>query len=87
MQAPKEEHMDVARRVVRYVKGTAVHGLILLENSNLQLIGYCDSDWGGCPITRQSLTSYFIKLGNSPIHGKPKRQNIVSRSSAKAEYR
>ena len=87
MQAPKEEHIDATRRVVRYIKGTAGQGLFLPKNSKLELVGYYDSDWGACPITRQSLTGYFIKLGNSPISWKTKKQNTVSRSSPKAKYR
>ena len=87
MQAPKEEHMDAAKRVVCCIKGTVGQGLFLPKNSKLQLVGYCDSDWGACPITRQSLIGYFIKLVNSPISWKTKKQNTVSRSSAEAEYR
>jgi len=72
MQAPKEEHMDAARRVICYIKGTAGQGLFLPKNSKLELVGCCDSDWGACPITQQSLTGYFISLEILIFHGKPK---------------
>ena len=87
MSAPKKEHMNAARKVVHYIKGTAGQGLLLSENSSLHLVGYYDLEWGACPITRKSLIGYFIKLGNSLISWKTKKQNIVSRSSAEVEYR
>ena len=58
--------MDAARRVVRYLKGTAGDGLFLHANNTLQVYGYCDSNWGGCPLSRRSLIGYFITLGGSP---------------------
>jgi len=87
MQAPREEHMNAARRVLRYIKGSPDCGLVIHAHSDLQLIGYCDSDWGACPITRRSLIGYLVTLGDSPISWKTKKQTTVSRSSAEAEYR
>ena len=87
MQAPKASHMEAATRVLRYLKGCAGKGLLLKSDCDLQLYAYCDSDWGACPITRRSLTGYFVTLGRSPISWKTKKQTTVSRSSAEAEYR
>ena len=39
------------------------------------------------PMTRRSVTSYLVKLGNAPVSWKTKKQITVSRSSVKAEYR
>ena len=79
--------MDAALRVVRYLKGTAGEGIFLSSNSDLQLYGYCDSDWGACPLSRRSLSAYFIQLGSSTISWRTKKQATVSRSSAEAENR
>ena len=51
MQTPREEHMDAARQVLHYLKGTVGQGTLLLSDSNLQPIGFCDLDWGACPIS------------------------------------
>ena len=67
MQQPKDEHWEAALRVVRYLKGNSRQGILLRSDCDLELYAYCDSDWASCPLTRQSLTGYFILLGNSPI--------------------
>ena len=86
MQNPNVEHMDAARRVLRYIKGSPGQGLLLKANSSLQVQAYCDSDWGACPLTWHSLTGYFVTLGGSPVSWKTRKQTVVSRSSAEAEY-
>jgi hypothetical protein len=61
--------------------------LLLQADDELQLNGYCDSDWASCPITRRSLTGYFVMLGQSPVSWKNKKHHTISRSSVEAEYR
>ena len=73
-------------RVLRYIKGNPSQGLLIRSTCDLHR-AYCDFDWASCPITRQSITDYFITLGQSPISWKSKKQHTISRSSAEAEYR
>lgn len=73
--------------MVRYIKGNPGQGIFLRAEDSFQLTGWCDSDYASCPLTRRSVTGYFIQLGGSPISWKTKKQRTVSRSSAEAEYR
>nr|CAN61640.1 hypothetical protein VITISV_021909 [Vitis vinifera] len=87
MHAPTEDHFRALKRILRYVKGTAHHGLQLHKQSTRDLLGYSDADWAGCPDTRRSTTGYAIFFGANLISWSSKKQSTVSRSSAEAEYR
>lgn len=87
MQETRLEHWEAALRVVRYLKKNPGQGILLRSDSELCLEGWCDSDWASCPLTRRSLTGWFVLLGYSPVSWKIKKQHTVSRSSAEAEYR
>lgn len=87
MQAPRTDQWEAALRVVRYLKNNPGQGIFLKARCDLHISAYCDSDWASCPKTRRSLTGYFVKLGESPIAWKMKKQHTVSRSFAEAEYR
>ncbi|KAK9057022.1 hypothetical protein SSX86_024388 [Deinandra increscens subsp. villosa] len=84
---PRKQHMEAATRVLRYLKATPGQGILLPKEGGMTLTTYCDSDWLACPFTRRYRTGYLLLLGGAPISWKSKKQSIVSRSSAEAEYR
>ncbi|XP_071712546.1 uncharacterized mitochondrial protein AtMg00810-like [Rutidosis leptorrhynchoides] len=87
MQTPTSIHHQVAKHLLRYLLQAPAQGILLASNSAVELKAFCDSDWASCPMTRRSTTGYCILLGDSPVSWKSKKQNVVSRSSAEAEYR
>jgi len=87
MSQPAIEHMKAATHVFRYLKSCPGRGILLAADSSAQITAYCDSDWASCPMGRRSTTGYAVKLGKSLISWRVKKQDIVSRSSAEAEYR
>jgi hypothetical protein len=87
MHDPRECHEALIKRALRYVRGTTGLGIWLTASSSLSLRAYTDADWAGCPDTRRSTSGFCVYLGDSLISWSSKRQAIVSRSSAEAEYR
>jgi hypothetical protein len=86
MHDPREHHLTALKRLLRYLRGTIDYGL-LLHQSSVELVVYTDADWPGCPDTRRSTSGYAVFLGGNLVSWSSKRQPVVSRSSADAEYR
>ncbi|KAE8708351.1 Detected protein of unknown function [Hibiscus syriacus] len=87
MQQPRKLHLDAALRVVRYIKSSPGQGVLLSAVSQCQLQAFCDSDWATFPMTKRSVTGFCVKLGDSLLSWKSKKQNTIARSSAEVEYR
>ena len=87
MHDPREPHMALIKRILRYVKGTLSSGLHIGIGSVQSLTAYYDADWAGCPDSRRSTSGFCIYLGDNLVSWSSKRQTTVSRSSAEAEYR
>jgi hypothetical protein len=52
MHDPREPHLALVKRILRYLKGTIDHGLQLHRSMVTSLVAYFDVDWVGCPNTR-----------------------------------
>jgi len=87
LQRPKVQHWQAALRVLRYIKNQPSLEILMSSQKDMCLTSFCDADWAACPNTRRSITGYLLKLGESLISWKSKKQATVSRSSAEAEYR
>lgn len=87
MHDPREPHLAVLKRILRYIRGTMDFGFHLYSSNTTSLVGYTDADWAGCPSTRRSTSGYCVFLGDNLLSWSSKRQHTISRSSAEAEYR
>jgi len=83
---PKVSHLNAAKRIIKYVKGTIEYGLSYTNHTNENLAGYCDADWSGCIDDRRNTLGGCFFLGNNLIAWHNKKQNCVSLSSTQAEY-
>ncbi|KAG8489332.1 hypothetical protein CXB51_017400 [Gossypium anomalum] len=87
MHAPTSSHMVALKRILRYLYGTLSHGLVFRLSDRLSLVGYADANWGLDFDDRRSTTGYCVYFGHTPISWCSKKQTVVSRSTAEAEYR
>ncbi|GAA0167858.1 hypothetical protein LIER_22701 [Lithospermum erythrorhizon] len=44
---PKESHLNLVKRIIKYEQGTVNHGLSYSFDTNNSLVGYSDADWAG----------------------------------------
>jgi hypothetical protein len=84
MHDPREPHLAMLKRVLRYVKGTLSTGLHIGVGTITSLTAYSDADWAGYPDSRRSTSGYCVFLGDNLVSWSSKRQTTVSRSSAEA---
>ncbi|WMV32412.1 hypothetical protein MTR67_025797 [Solanum verrucosum] len=60
----------------------------VLDNTRkTKLSVFCDADWASCPNTKRVVSGFLVKHGDSLISYKSKKQGVVSRILAEAEYR
>eukprot|EP00253_Pinus_taeda_P029123 PITA_29123 len=86
MERPKEAHWQVAKRIMRYVRGTKSFGILYNVSEYSDLVGYTDSDWVGSIDDRKSTSGYVFHMGSGAISWASKKQSIVALSIAEAEY-
>ena len=84
MQDPTESHMSLAKRGLRYLKGTMDFGLTF--DTDQTLIGYSDADFASAEAGRKSLTGYIFMYKGSTVSASTKQQSLVCLSTCEAEY-
>jgi hypothetical protein len=87
MHAPSKRHMAAVTRILKYLKGTPGKGLLFSKNEQRGVHGYTDSDWAGNQIDRRSTAGYFTFVEGNLVTWRSKKQKVVARSSAEAEFR
>ena len=86
MHDPREPYLTTLKRILRYLRGTVDFGLLHRWSASTEHVVYSDADLAGCPDTRRSTPGYAVFLGGNLVSWSSKRQSVVSRSSAEAEY-
>ncbi|XP_075102910.1 secreted RxLR effector protein 161-like [Nicotiana tabacum] len=84
--APKESHLTVVKRIIRYLIGTSKLGLWYDRSNNFALRGFSDADFAGDKIDSKSTSGTCQLLGNALVSWHSKKQNCVTLSTTEAEY-
>ena len=87
MRQLRETHWLAAIRVLAYTKSYPVKGLVYRKHRHVHISGYSDSGYAGDQEDVKSTTGYCTFIGGNLVTWKSKKQDVVSRSSAEAEYR
>jgi hypothetical protein len=87
MHDPRTSHMDAVNRIMRYLKGCPGQGLLYTSHGNLQVEFYTDADWAGSLEDRRSTSGYCTFVGGNLVTWRSKKQSVVARSTAEAEFR
>lgn len=86
MEKPTDVHLQAAKRILRYLKGTADLGIFYKKNVSDELIAYADSDYAGDVDDRKSASGYVFLLGTGAISWSSKKQPVVTLSTTEAEF-
>ncbi|RVW86236.1 Retrovirus-related Pol polyprotein from transposon RE1 [Vitis vinifera] len=83
-----EQHMNAIMCILRYLKNAPRKGILFAKNVDHQSIKvYTDVDWADAVDDRRSTSGYFTFVGGNLVTWKSKKQNVVARSSAEAEFK
>ncbi|KAJ8628315.1 hypothetical protein MRB53_021622 [Persea americana] len=90
MENPSQTHFGAAKRILRYIAGTAEFGIWYSSKCSMtdngKLYGYSDSDFGSCLDDRRSISAHVFSLGSGVVAWSSKKQPITALSSTEAEY-
>lgn len=74
LSKPTVVHFKAAQRILHFLKGSPGQGLFFGRCSSLDLQGYTDSDWAGCPDSQRSISGYYFFIGEYLIAWRSKKQ-------------
>ncbi|RVW92737.1 Copia protein [Vitis vinifera] len=71
---------------MRYLQGTKDYKLMYRRTSNLEVVGYSDSDFAGCVDSRKSTFGYIFILAGGAISWRSVKQTMTTTSTMEAEF-
>ncbi|XP_073227024.1 uncharacterized protein [Cicer arietinum] len=87
MHSPYEEHLEAVYRILRYLKSNPGKGLCFKKTNDREVSIFTDADWAGSITDRKSTTGYCAYVWGNLVTWRSKKQGVVARSSAEAEFR
>lgn len=86
MSKPTEMHLQAAKRILRYLKGTTSYGIFYKKGGEENLLAFTDSDYAGDEDDSKSTSGYVFLLSSGAVSWMSKKQPIVTLSSTEAEF-
>lgn len=85
LDKPSEAVWQAAKRVLKYLKGTA-NLCLTYKKREVNLLAFSDADWAGDRIDRKSTSGLVVYHGPNLVSWASKKQSLVALSTAEAEY-
>ena len=60
MEIPYQSHLNVTKRILRYIKGAINKGMFYTSSKNFNFVGYFDSGWGRDLDKRKGTTRFVF---------------------------
>lgn len=79
MHAPTQDHLEVAYKVLKYLKGCPGTGILYRKFGHTQVEIYADVDWVGSLTGRKSTSGYCSLVGGNLLTWRSKKQSVVAR--------
>ena len=83
---PKESHLQVVKRIFKYLQGTQDYGLWYPIDANLTLHAYLDVDWARNVDDRKSTSGGAFYMGSRLVSWFSKKQSSIVLYTTKAKY-
>ncbi|WJX66879.1 hypothetical protein P8452_51386 [Trifolium repens] len=87
MHSPFEEHLEAVYRILRYLKANPGKRLFFKKTGERNVSIFTDADWAGSVTDRRSTSGYCTYVWGNLVTWRSKKQGVVARSSAEAEFR
>ncbi|KAL0556547.1 hypothetical protein IC582_005061 [Cucumis melo] len=87
MSSPTVDHWAAVEQILCYSKAAPGRGILYKDHGHTRVECFSDADWAESREDRRSTSGYCVFVGGKLVSWKSKKQNVVSRSSAKSEYR
>ncbi|XP_061368720.1 uncharacterized mitochondrial protein AtMg00810-like [Gastrolobium bilobum] len=67
LHKPTQGHMNLAYRLLNYLKSCLGKGIWLKKNNHTDIIGYVDANWAGSPYDRRSTSGFCTFVGGNLV--------------------
>lgn len=90
MSNPGMPHWQALKWIMRYLRSSMGLGLLYKKreenDDDNDVIGYADSDHGGCLDSRRSMTAYIFTIYGNIVSWKASLQKVIATSTTESEY-
>ncbi|XP_020243321.1 uncharacterized protein LOC109821552 [Asparagus officinalis] len=87
MHKPREVNWTAALKILAYIKSCPGKGLLYKKHGHTHISIFSDAGYTGDIGDRKSTSGFCTFIGGNLVTWRSKKQDVVSRSSAEAEYR